>query len=280
MSALTQHPLSAAFPAMSPQELSDLTDDIAANGLRQPVVTYHGQVLDGWHRYQACIHAEVTPTFINFPPTEDPVAFVLSLNAQRRHLTASQRAAAVVFCQEWRPVAVKQEPSSYPPAGTTEKVMAEQAGVTTRTIRDAKAAQRGGAGDLVRDGKVSAKKGAEIAKLPAKERAEAIANPEAWQASLERKSTPKEEEILEQVVDNAEQARLDAERMADLVADYEELRRITDADDKLAEARLIIKEQRAKYEQLEGLYNAQRRELAEMTKAAKRWQRKAEGKAA
>lgn len=79
-----------------------------------------------------------------------------------------------------------------------------------------------------------------------------------------------------------QEAELDdaSERMADLAADYEALLRIHEADDKLTEARLIIKEQRAKYEQLEKLYNAQRLELAEMTRAAKRWQRKAEGKAA
>lgn len=96
-----------------------------------------------------------------------------------------------------------------------------------------------------------------------------------WQEKLARKSPPPEPTPEQEAeLDDASQ------RMADLAADYEVLLRETAADVPLAEANLIIKEMRAKYEQLEKLYNAQRLELAEMTRAAKRWQRKAEGKAA
>ena len=71
--SLRQHPLSAAFPAMSAQELSDLSDDIALHGLRVPVVTLGGQVLDGWHRYTACQLAGVAPIAVEYDG-DDPAA--------------------------------------------------------------------------------------------------------------------------------------------------------------------------------------------------------------
>ena len=48
---LKQHPLSAAFPPMTDSAFADFRADIAANGLRDPITLYNGEVLDGWHRY-------------------------------------------------------------------------------------------------------------------------------------------------------------------------------------------------------------------------------------
>ncbi len=257
--ALQQHALSAAFPAMSPQELSDLTDDIAAHGLRQPVITYKGQVLDGWHRYQACLHAEVKPALVEFDGA-DPVAFVLSLNMSRRHLSASQRAAAVVACSAWKPAGRPEKGEAASPFLTNAK-MAKAADTTTRTIQKAKRAHEAGLGEQVRDGKVSVERAAEVAKLPK----------EDWQEALERKSTPKEVEVLEEVSDNAQ-------RMADLVGDFEAAVRIIESDDKVAEAWAEVKTLSTKLEEMTRLYDAKCRELATMTSEAKRWMKKAQAK--
>jgi hypothetical protein len=54
---LTQHPLSAAFPAMSADDFAALVEDIKVNGQREPVIVFEGMVLDGWHRYSACVAA-------------------------------------------------------------------------------------------------------------------------------------------------------------------------------------------------------------------------------
>jgi len=48
----------------------------------------------------------------------------------------------------------------------SESEMAQAAQVSERTIRQAKAAQKAGLGDAVKDGKVSGRQAAEIAKLP------------------------------------------------------------------------------------------------------------------
>ena len=85
------HELALAFPPMTDAEYAELKADIAANGLRQPVVMLDGKVLDGRHRHQACLDAGVEPSVVEFEGG-DPVAYVLSANLQRRHLTTGQRA--------------------------------------------------------------------------------------------------------------------------------------------------------------------------------------------
>jgi len=89
------HPLAFLIPAMSAEELARLTEDIAAHGLVEPIVLHEGQILDGRHRYQACQTAGVEPHFTVFDG-DDPVAYVLSKNLHRRHLTSAQKAAIAV----------------------------------------------------------------------------------------------------------------------------------------------------------------------------------------
>lgn len=89
---LRQHPLSAAFPAMSDAAFAELRADIAANGLHNPIVICDGMVLDGWHRYRAC--REVGVAVLSHPFDGDEAAarkFVVSANLMRRHLDESQR---------------------------------------------------------------------------------------------------------------------------------------------------------------------------------------------
>ncbi len=160
---LKQHPLSAAFPAMSADDFAALVGDIKANGQREPVTLHEGMVLDGWHRYQACIQLGIKPQQFKFDETKDPVAFVLSENLHRRHLTASQRAAAVVACTEWAPA---NRPSKVEPSSTfsKNKDLAKAAGVTPRTITDAKAAHKAGLSESVKEGAMTAKEAAKVAR--------------------------------------------------------------------------------------------------------------------
>jgi ParB-like chromosome segregation protein Spo0J len=90
------HPFADAFPMMSRPELRELADDIAANGLREPIGVYQGQVLDGRNRLAACKLAKVTPMFVDLPDDIDPMAYVLSLNVARRHMSKGALAMVVV----------------------------------------------------------------------------------------------------------------------------------------------------------------------------------------
>lgn len=160
---LKQHPLSAAFPAMSADDFSALVEDIKTNGQREPIMVLDGMVLDGWHRYSACEQLGIKAQTFTFPADKDPVAFVKSHNLHRRHLTASQRALAIVACSEW---VQRGKPSSKPEtiSGLREKDMAKEAGTSDRTIRDAKVAHKAGLGDAVKAGAMTAHEAAQVAR--------------------------------------------------------------------------------------------------------------------
>lgn len=105
MTKLKNHPYADLFPMMTAAELDALAADIAENGLRQPVVTYQGAVLDGRNRLLACDRAKVEPAFVEHEGDEaSALALVISLNVQRRDLTAAQRALAAARCVEYTPL--------------------------------------------------------------------------------------------------------------------------------------------------------------------------------
>jgi hypothetical protein len=83
---------------MNAAALQGLADDIREHGQREPVVLFDGAVLDGRNRLRACELAGVAPRFVMIKSDEvgDPIAFVLSLNEKRRHMTDSQLATLAV----------------------------------------------------------------------------------------------------------------------------------------------------------------------------------------
>ena len=85
------HPLSDIFPMMSGEEFEALVEDIKRNGLLEPIWLYEGKILDGRNRYKACLEAGVEPKFAEYKG-DSPLAFIVSKNIKRRHLTATQRA--------------------------------------------------------------------------------------------------------------------------------------------------------------------------------------------
>ena len=139
------HELALAFPLMGDAEYAELKADIAANGLRQPVVMFDGKVLDGRHRYQACLDAGVEPSVVEFEG-DDPVAYVLSANLQRRHLTTGQRAVvaaklaqATVGAPKGNANAAKEENNrALMPDCMTNDEAAERVKVSPRSVKQAK----------------------------------------------------------------------------------------------------------------------------------------------
>ncbi len=86
------HPITNIFPMMAEEEFKDLVEDIRKHGLREPIWTWEGRIIDGRNRYLACTKAGVEPQFIEWDGEESLVEFVVSLNLHRRHLSQSQKA--------------------------------------------------------------------------------------------------------------------------------------------------------------------------------------------
>ena len=87
---LDVHPLAEKIPAMTSDEFVDLTSDIEANGLREPIWLYEGKILDGRHRYMACVKLNLKAE-TRLYEGDNPLAFVISMNIHRRHLTAEAK---------------------------------------------------------------------------------------------------------------------------------------------------------------------------------------------
>jgi hypothetical protein len=196
---LIQHPLSAAFPSMSVEDFQALKDDIETNGQHEPVMLYEGMVLDGWHRYRACAELGVKVKQFTFADG-DPVAYVESANLHRRHLTASQRAAAVVAVRAWAPAkrpaeAAKNKGAAAAPL-STNKDMAKAANVSVRTIKDAKAGHKAGLSEAMKEGALTAEQAANIAR----------GKPEPTQAPKKHAPWDKPEPTLQPALDEAQEA--------------------------------------------------------------------------
>lgn len=176
-----QHQLSAEFPAMSADEYQSLKDSINEIGVQNPITLFEGMVIDGWHRYSAANELGMECPTVELGDV-DPRDFVLAQNKARRHVTQAQLAMATTAVYEWKPVgnpALSQSGTEYP-IGKSAQEMAAVAGVSEKTIKQAKAVQTKAAPEVVeavKRGEIGLPKAAAIAKLPKDQQAEAIKKP-------------------------------------------------------------------------------------------------------
>ena len=89
------HPAANLFPLVEQQVLAELAADIVANGLIEPIWRHRdGRIIDGRNRWLACEMAGVECRHRTYTRDDETiVAFVISKNLHRRHLTTDQRAA-------------------------------------------------------------------------------------------------------------------------------------------------------------------------------------------
>lgn len=206
-----QHELSKKFPSMPADEFQALVADIKEHGLRNNIILHDGKVLDGWHRYNGCLAAKINPTFTKYTG-KSPAAFVLSNNLHRRHLTPSQRGLIVVECHEWLPAHRR----STAQAGVKSSAeMAVEADTSEDTITRAKTVAANGSEALkksVREGSVTVKAAAEVAKT----------TPKGKQAKAVKERATKAKPAKGATVPKADYDRLAAE-YADLKENRDEL---------------------------------------------------------
>jgi N6-adenosine-specific RNA methylase IME4 len=197
---LEVHPIANIFPPMGEAEFSALVKDIEQHGLREPIWLYQGRVIDGRHRLKACQSLGIEPGTHIYDGI-DPVAFVVSLNLHRRHLSESQRgmvAAKLADMPRHRP----SEKSAN--LQTSQSEAANLLNVSTRTVAAAVKVKDGGAAELVaavESGKVSVSAAADIADAPKEQQREIVAKGEReiLQAAKEIRANRAEERRAERV---------------------------------------------------------------------------------
>lgn len=162
------HPFSELFPWIDGPAFDELKADIAANGIREPIVFFEDQILDGRNRYMAA-----RDLGIEYPRVEyrgdDPLGFVVSLNLRRRHLTESQRA---MVASRLAKMPIGRPQGNAPIEAITQPQAAEMLSVGRSAVQRARTVQDDGAPALVAAvdaGRVSVSAAAEVAKLPVEE---------------------------------------------------------------------------------------------------------------
>lgn len=173
---MESHEYANLFPMLPDAELQELAADIKAHGLQTRITTYQGKILDGRNRWRACEIAGVTPGTIEYTG-DDPLAFVVSGNLHRRHLSESQRgmvAAKLSGLPSHRPSEIS---GPIGPLKSTQEA-ADMLNVGSMTVKRARAVVTKGTPELnaaVESGKITVNAASEIAKLPAARQIEVLA---------------------------------------------------------------------------------------------------------
>lgn len=204
---LSFHPYANLFPLIEGQEFYDLAEDIRVNGLRDPIdlvqVGDEHQILDGRNRYRALVwlastgevlggvdgwgawHDEPLPlekvanprdrglySVYGGPADGEALAYVLSKNLSRRHLTDDQRrivAAQLVTMGRGRPGKTLQS-ATFSREGAADALSTDVAGVVRARAVITKAVPE--VVEAVKSGDLSVAAAAEIASQPIERQSE------------------------------------------------------------------------------------------------------------
>jgi len=290
----TQHPLSAAFPAMSADEFQSLKDSITDLGVQNHITLYDGQVLDGWNRYCAATELGMECPTQELPDWVDPVEFVKAQNKHRRHLSQGAWALVEVTLYEWKPPYRPNKSAPGADFSKTTSELAASAGVSTRTVEQAKTVESKAVPAVkqaVLSGQTSLKAAEQIARLPAdlQEQALAVATAPKPRAALppapeSRALSPaprlpavKEEPAEDQrrVAGLQEETAALRDQLRDTQRDLDHYIRIVEQSDPLEEAVKVATEQRTLAQGLQARINSLMTEVAELKRQVSSWKRKA-----
>lgn len=161
------HSVSELFPEMDEESYEALKADIAAHKQSEPIVLWKKQLIDGRHRLRACNELGIKPIVVDIPASDDPLAYVISHNLHRRHLSTSQRAmvAAKIATME---VGNNQHTKKEGPqiCGGSAKEAAATLNVSARSVETAKQVLAQGSKavkNAVEQGKLAVSTAAELA---------------------------------------------------------------------------------------------------------------------
>ena len=169
------HEYANLFPLIEGEQFEALKADVLENGVREPVWLYQSKILDGRNRYRAAQAAGVDFQTREYTGNA-PLAFVVSLNLHRRHLTESQRASvAAKLANMAQGARTDVEPSAnLQKVAISQSEAASMLNVSTRSVSDAAKVIHNAAPELVKamdEGRASVSAAAALLTLPKDEQA-------------------------------------------------------------------------------------------------------------
>lgn len=276
------HPYSEIFPLIEGADFDALVADIKEHGLRERIWLHDGRVLDGRNRFLACQKARVKPQYRQFKGKDDAaLAFVVSANVQRRHLTLQQRAFAAARIATMRQgertdLASREARSNSEVASreaTSQAEAADELDVSRSSVQRAR--------QVIEKGSKALQEAAESGDIPLKKAAAVVNLPKSEQlAAAKAKPTKESQPDIERLEPEEDE---DA-KLAQAEKEYtNSIDKVMAADDKLAAAHKEIKRQAAEIASLKlsrDGYQNRCTEVIERLKAAQRTIEKLERKVA
>jgi len=173
---LYRHYLSEVWPDLGQGRFKELVESMETLGFdpSRPITVLAGtdEVLDGWSRYNAANVAGVEPIIVEYEG-DDPIGYVIAMNAARRHTSAMEIATAVAKCRNWqgvgRPASTASDVSDADRPRTNAE-LAREAGTSESTMERARRAIR-------QEQQGEAEQPAEAPPEPAEQPADAAAPP-------------------------------------------------------------------------------------------------------
>lgn len=183
---------------MQDAEYETFRADIAEHGLREPIWLHaDGSIIDGRNRYRACIELGIEPAFETWNGNGSLVAFVVSLNLHRRHLTESQRAMVAAKLAQLEVGANQHRSIDLP----SQEEAAKMLNVSVPSIKRARAVYTNGDPVLVAAvdrGEVAVSAAAQVATLPVEWQRIIVDHNEVSDAAKEMRQG-REEAVIERV---------------------------------------------------------------------------------
>ena len=175
------HDYANLFPMLDAAAQDALRADIQAFGVREPVILFDGRILDGRNRYMAARDLGLDFPVADFDGADaDALAYVLSTNLHRRHLTESQRAVVagkLANMKRGNPDFSNSANLQNSEPSVSQAQAANMLNVSERSVATAKKVIEKGAPELVaavENGAVSVSAAAAVAKLPQEEQAATV----------------------------------------------------------------------------------------------------------
>jgi N6-adenosine-specific RNA methylase IME4/ParB-like chromosome segregation protein Spo0J len=191
------HDLCKLFPPMPEDQFNSLIDSIRDHGLLTPIMLHEGKILDGRHRYKACINLGIEPSFEEYEG-EDALGYVIALNLSRRHLDESQRAMIAGRISNLKDGQRKITGASIGAANISQTEAASQLGVGRMSVQRARKVLDKGTPELaeaVDNGQIAVSVAAKIAEMEPEQQAQVIADPKPEQAIKKIARQEKEEAL-------------------------------------------------------------------------------------